>query len=332
MIHIYVGIAPQVASLLVGLAIIPLHYHACLAIVEQSEPAIAPIRPVAVGIHLLVLADVVHLCIHGGAATVGEVRGEYLAHIALVRATAQVHVCHPLRLVLLLYRQVHHCGLVRVQFLAVFLFLVRLLVYLHVLHGIRGHIGQSCVHVAEERFAVHQYLVHHLALICHVAVLVYTYAWQLVHQCRQRSVRWQAQGGTAENQRILLHRHHARESRYTQFVQFLGGRFHTNVYRHRGTLCRQAHIAHKGSETHHPGHHDILPCHFGLEREVSLLVRGGNGHTHRVGAKQLHAHLWQGFLGVTLRNPSAHLIRLRPGTDTAYQQQEQDKSSTIHGY
>ena len=322
MIHIYVGIASQVASLLVGLAIVPLHYHACLAIVEQAKSAIAPIRPVAVGIHLLVLADVVHLCIHGGTATVGEVRGKYLAHISLVSTTAKVHICHPLRLVLLLDGQVHHRGLVRIQFPAVFLLLVRLIVYLHVLHGIGGHIGQGGVHIAKERLAVHQNLVHHLALIGHIAVLVYAYAGQLVHQRCQRRIRRQAQGSTAEQERVLLHSHHARQGRNVHLVQFLGGGLHAYVHCCRRALCRQRHIAHEGCEAHHSGHHNVFSICLSLQQELSLLIGVGSSNTRGVLAKQLNTYLRQHLLSVSLYDSATDLILLCHSTKSTEGKQD----------
>ena len=215
--HVDIGVAGQVTRIGISLAVVPLQHASRLAIGVKSIARVE-VAPVSVLVHTLVLTDVVGLRIRRQASVVGEVRSEHLAHVRIIRTTAQVYVRHPRGFILLLNREVHHGRLVRVQFTAKLLLLIRLLVQLYVLHGIRRHIRHRRLHIAEEGFTIHEHLTHRLAIERHVAVIVHRNAGQLAHQCGERSTGRKAQGFCVEHQGIFFHGHHSCERRDLCFV------------------------------------------------------------------------------------------------------------------
>ena len=285
-----VTVHAQVARFLVALAVVPLKHGARLAIGVDAVQA-APIRPVAVFVHLLILADVVHLPKDGGATAIGEVRGKHLADVAVVSACAEVDVCHPRRLIFVLNREVHHGSLVRVEFAAKLLLLVRLLIHLHVLHGVGRHVGERRTHIAEEGFAVHENLTHRLALKGEVAVLVNGNAGQLLHHCGERSVGRKAQSLGVKQEGVGLHGHHAREGGDLCFVELVRlcrkGEF---AKVDGGFLGGKLHIVIERFKAHHFGADNVFARLLGLEQKGALLVGGGVRFTYGVGGEQLHFH------------------------------------------
>ena len=280
-----VTVHAQVARFLVALAVVPLKHGARLAIgVDAVESA--PIRPVAVFVHTLILTDIVHLPKDGGTTAVGEVRGKHLADVAVVSASAEVNVCHPRRLIFLLNREVNHGSLVRVEFAAKLLLLVRLLIHLHVLHGVGRHIGECRTHIAEEGFAVHENLTHRLALEGEVAVFVDGNAGQLLHHCGERSVGREAQSLGVKQEGVGLHGHHAREGgdlRFVELVRLCREREFAQV--DGGFLGGKLHILIEGFETHHFGADNVFARFLGFEQKSAVLVGGGMRFAHGVGGE-----------------------------------------------
>ena len=281
--HVDIGVAGQVTRIGISLAVVPLQHTSRLAIGVKSIARIE-VAPVSVLVHTLVLTDVVGLRIRRQASVVGEVRSEYLAHVRIIRATAQVYVRHPRGFILLLNREVHHGRLVRVKFTAKLLLLIRLLVQLHVLHGIRRHIRHRRLHIAEEGFAIHEHLTHRLAVKCYVAVFVHRNARQLTHQCGERSTRRKAQGFCVEHQGIFFYGHHSCERRDLCFVQLIvgGGEFQLPQI-HGRVLFRQFNAANERVESRQRNVYHQLAS-VSLDGKFPFVVCGHlpqfNGITH----------------------------------------------------
>ena len=288
--EIDVSVHAQVARFLIALAVVPLKHGTRLAVgVDAVESA--PIRPVAVFVHTLILADIVHLPKDGGATAVGEVRGKHLADVAVVSASAEVDVCHPRRLIFLLNREVNHGSLVRVEFATKLLLLVRLLIHLHVLHGVGRHVGECRTHIAEEGFAVHENLTHRLALKGEVAVFVNGNAGQLLHHCGERSVGRKAQSFGVKQEGVGLHGHHAREGgdlRFVELVRFSRERECAKV--NGGFLGGQLHILIERFEAHHFSADNVFARLLGFEQKGAFFVGCGVRFAHGVGGEQLHFH------------------------------------------
>ena len=283
-----------------------MHHRSRLAVGVDAANT-APIRPVAVFVHLLILADVVHLPKDGGATAVGEVRCKHLADVAVVSASAEVNVCHPRRLIFLLNREVHHGSLVRVEFATKLLFLVRLLIHLYVLHGVRRHIGERRTHISEEGFAVYEHLAHRLALKGEVAVLVNGNAGQLLHHCGERSVGRKAQSLGAKQEGVGLHGHHAREGGDLCFVQLV--RFSREcefAQVNGGFLGGQLHIVIKRFEAHHFGADNVFARLLSFEQKGAFFVGRGVRFAHGVGGEELYFHRGKCVLRAFFNNGALH--------------------------
>lgn len=232
--------------------------------------------PVAVLIHPLVLADVVHRGEERQAPLVGESGGEALGNVTVLGAIGRVGVDVPRGQVFLLYLQVDDGGFVLVVLAEKLLVLIGLFVSRYILHGIGGHVGQRCLYVAEKLLAAHEHALHLLALVGKFAVLVHFEARQELDGGAQGRARRQAQRLGVKLHRVRLHREQAREGRDGGFAQSDVGGGEADAERvDAGALRRDLHLAVLRLVAH-TGHAERIAARlFRHERETAVGFRRG---------------------------------------------------------